>query len=365
MKVKKYVRQLHLWVGLVLGALFFVIAFSGAVYTWAPEISTVLYKQKVEPSDQPFVSVSTLKTTLAEAFPEGDFRTVLYKDHSSAAEVLLYAPGTYYIAFLNPYTGELLHLQDMNAGWLNHLKSLHRNLMLGNVGRQIVHWGTLLFLLMMITGLVIWWPANKAGRKQRFTIKWGASPKRLNYDLHNVLGFYVTWISIFSVITGLFWGFEPVREVLRATTGENEVTYDTPTSDEQGAVATDHFDQFALLDSLSTVLQQQYPTRFIRISNPHKPAAPINVAISEPGMRVQTTDHYYFDRYTGKQVMGDFENGPHAESTLFHTMHGLVYDIHLGNVLAFPGRLLVCFASLIAASLPVTGFIVWFNKRKK
>jgi uncharacterized iron-regulated membrane protein len=41
------------------------------------------------------------------------------------------------------------------------------------------------------------------------------------------------------------------------------------------------------------------------------------------------------------------------------------YDIHVGAILSLPGKILAFFASLICASLPVTGFIIWWGRRKK
>lgn len=363
MRFKKFIGQIHLWIGLAIGILFFVIALSGALYTWEPEMSAIAYKQHVEPKNEPVVPVSTLKATLDREFPEGDFRTALFRDKASAIQVLLYGQGTYYHAYLDPYTGALIHLQDMQKGWINYLKFLHRNLMLGDVGREIVHWVTLLFLVMMITGLVIWWPVNRRGRKQRLTIKWNASPKKLNYDLHSVLGFYATWISVFSVTTGLFWGFEIVRDSLKTVTGETEITYEIPVSD--SLKVSEARNQFVLVDSLAIALRTQYPAKMVRISNPHQKTDPIRVVLIDPGSLVYNTDHYYFDRYTGEQLTGNFENGLHAEASTFHTLHGLVYDIHFGTILGFPGRLLVFLTSLVTALLPITGFLVWWNKKKK
>ncbi len=60
---------------------------------------------------------------------------------------------------------------------------------------------------MLVSGIVLWWPRNKARRKSSFRIKLDASPKRLNYDLHNVLGFYACWIVVFAAFTGLVWSF--------------------------------------------------------------------------------------------------------------------------------------------------------------
>jgi uncharacterized iron-regulated membrane protein len=363
MKVKVIFRQIHLWIGLILGSLFFVIALTGAISVWAPEMSAIIYHQKVEPKQEPFVSVSTLKATIDREFPEGDFRTAFFRDKSKTCEVLIYAPGTYYIAQLNPYTGELVHLQDMKKGWLNHLRALHRNLMLGDIGRQIVHWGTLLFFVVIISGIILWWPRNRAQRKKRLLIKWKSSPVKLNKSLHKVLGFYASLILIFSILTGLFWGFEFVRNFLKTVTGESKLVYELPESDENGSIES--YDQFILLDSLALVFQKRYPSRYIRISNPHKMTDPIRVVVIDPGMLVYNTDHFYFDRYSGEQLHGHFEHGLHTEASLFHTLHGLVYDIHFGNILALPGRLFMFFASLIAASLPITGFVIWLVKRKK
>jgi uncharacterized iron-regulated membrane protein len=41
------------------------------------------------------------------------------------------------------------------------------------------------------------------------------------------------------------------------------------------------------------------------------------------------------------------------------------YDIHVGSILGLPGKFLAFFASLIGATLPVTGFIIWWVKGRK
>ncbi len=355
------VAKLHLIIGLGIGLLFFIIALSGAIYTWAPEIGRITYQQNIDSQNLPFVPISVLKATIDREFPEGDFRTAFYRDKNTTAEVLLYAPGSYYIAQMNPYTGELVHLQDMNQGWLNYIKFIHRNLMLGDIGREIVHWVTILALPMLVTGLILWWPAKRKGSKRLFKIKWNASPKRLNYDLHNVLGFYATWILIFTILTGLFWGFEWVRETLKSSTGENENIYETPRS----VVNSTEKDQFVLMDSLMQLYQRRFTDKNISVSNPHQEDEAIRVVIIDRDMMVYNVDHYFYDRYSGKRIIGDFQNGLYSQNSTFTTLNKLVYDIHLGNIFGFTGKVLVCLASLIAASFPITGFLIWWGKQKK
>lgn len=363
MNLKSMLGTLHLWLGLIIGMLFFVICLSGAIYTWEPEFSHHLYQKGVQPRDQGPVSLSQLKATLDREFPEGDFRTATYRGKDQAMEVLLYVPGTYYYAFLNPYDGSLLHLQDMKKGWLNHLKNFHRNLLLGPVGSKIVHWVTLLSLVMLITGLVLWWPVNQAGRKQRFSIKWGASPKRLNYDLHNVLGFYATWIVIFSVATGIFWGFETVRNTLASISGETAEAYKKPLSQESPLPL--YPEPFPLMDSLMAAYRQDFPGKEIRVSHPHGKEEPIQIAVMAPAHLVSSVDHFYADRYTGQILEGRFNPGRQEAASIYTQIEALVYDLHYGSLLGFPGRLLACLASLICASLPITGLLVWLGKRKK
>ncbi len=261
--------------GLIIGLVFFVIAFSGAIYAWEPEISTLIYKQQVQERNQTFAKVSTLKTNLAKEFPEGDFRGVLFQGRSNTANVLLYAPGTHYYAFMDPYTGEVNHLQDMKKGGLNQLKLLHRNLLLGDIGKKIVHWVTLLALTMVVSGIVLWWPSRKSRRKYHFMIKWKSRPVKLNYDLHNVLGFYASWIGVFIILTGIFWGFESFRNLLKNVTAENGNTYELPLSDVSGSSETHNL--IGKVDSLAFSFLQDNPDKSMRISYPHKASEPIEM----------------------------------------------------------------------------------------
>ncbi len=363
MTFKKLTGQVHLWVGLIVGILFFIIALSGAILVWQPELRYFLFHQGVEAQDKDFVLPSDLKETIDREFPQGDYRTAFFREPDKTCEVLLYGQGTHYIAQLDPYTAELIHIENMRTGFLSFMVGLHRNLLLKEFGREVVHWVTLLFLIMLITGLFIWWPSSRKERKGRFLIKWGASPKKLNYDLHNVFGFYATWIAIFIVITGLFWGFDLVKNGLKAVTGETGVTYEQPKSD----TLQMHLDvnQFDLMDSITLVMRKRFPEKTIRISNPHGKQDIIRVTINDPDMLVFTSLHYYYDRYTGEEITGHFMHGPGDETSTYERLHGMVYDIHFGTIAGLPGRLLAFFASLIAASLPITGFIYWWGRRKK
>ena len=41
------------------------------------------------------------------------------------------------------------------------------------------------------------------------------------------------------------------------------------------------------------------------------------------------------------------------------------YDIHVGSILGLPTKIIAFIVSLLCASLPITGFMIWYGRRKK
>ena len=57
--------------------------------------------------------------------------------------------------------------------------------------------------------------------------------------------------------------------------------------------------------------------------------------------------------------------GRYANTSVADKMMRMNYDVHTGAILGITGKIMAFFASLIAASLPVTGFLIWRGRRKK
>jgi uncharacterized iron-regulated membrane protein len=76
-------------------------------------------------------------------------------------------------------------------------------------------------------------------------------------------------------------------------------------------------------------------------------------------------DYRYFDQHTLKEVSVDHIYGRFPEAKAADKLIRLNYDIHTGAVLGLPGKFLAFFASLICASLPVTGVYIWWGRKNK
>jgi uncharacterized iron-regulated membrane protein len=344
-----------------------IVAITGCLYAFQAEIQNLTQPYRfTEAQDKPFLAPSQLKAIAEKELPGKHIHSVLYGSKTAAAEVAFYNfdPEYYYVVYLNPYTGEVLKAKDMNSGFFRIVLDGHYYLWLPPaVGQPVVAISTLVFVVMMITGLILWWPKNKSARKQRFSVKWNARWRRVNYDLHNVFGFYMTWVVIFIALTGLVWGFQWfAKAAYWSIGGEKSTMYQEPVSD------TLHTGT-AYQQPVDVIWNQMKPEvpqgGTIEVHFPETPAAAISANINPDAGTYWQTDYRYFDQYTLKEIPSAHIWGRYKDARTADKVFRMNYDVHTGAILGLPGKFLAFFASLIAASLPVTGFMIWWGRRKK
>jgi uncharacterized iron-regulated membrane protein len=217
---------------------------------------------------------------------------------------------------------------------------------------------------MMITGLILWWPKNKAAAKQRFSIKWSARWRRKNYDLHNVLGFYMTWAAIFIALTGLVWGFEWfAKSVYWVSSGGRQMEeHEHPVSDTTAVAAYPNMADHLWQQHVPAVKAGESLGVYFAGEN----TDPVEIVVNHRPGTYYNSDFYHYDQNTGKELeaKGAYA-GAFNKASVADKIVRMNYDMHTGAVLGLPGKILAFFASLIAASLPVTGFMIWWGRKKK
>jgi uncharacterized iron-regulated membrane protein len=364
---KKIIGKLHLWLGLGSGLLVFLLGITGCILAFEVEIRdlTESFRRVKEEGLKPYLPPTQLKAIAEKNLVAKKAWGVEYPGKGKAAIASYYDEEQYEIVFLNPYTGEVLKHKNMNKDFFRIVLDGHFYLWLPHhIGQPILASATLVFLIMLITGLVLWWPRNKAARKQRFSIKWTATFKRKNYDLHNVLGFYMTWVAIFIAITGLVFGFQWFAKSLYWVTsgGQAMVEDKHPVSD---------ITQKAASVNMADYLWQQHsknikPNESIGVYFANLPTDPVEIVINHRPGTYYNSDFFHYDQYTGKLLpaQGSYD-GTFAEAKLADKIVRMNYDIHVGAVLGLAGKVLAFFGSLIAASLPITGFLIWRGRHKK
>lgn len=369
MTLKKVVGKLHLWLGLTSGLIVFIIAITGCIYAFQAEISDLTQPYRfVEERNQPLLKPSQFKAIADSILPGKHPHSANYDSRPGrAASITFYSPDPkyYYIAYVNQYTGEVLKVKNVYEGdFFQFILDGHFYLWLpDHIGQPIVAWSTVVFVVMMISGIVLWWPRNRAARKQRFRVKWNASWKRVNYDMHNVLGFYMSWITIILAVTGLVWGFQWFAKTLYAVTGgeKNYEFYEPNSTQKNLAVYT----PATAVDAIYEKLKAAHPnSQLMEVHYPETDSSSLGVAINPDADTYWKTDYRYFDQYTLNEISVDHIYGRWQDAKAADKFARMNYDLHTGAVWGLPGKILMFCASLIAASLPITGFLLWRGRHR-
>jgi uncharacterized iron-regulated membrane protein len=365
--VKYWIRNIHLWLGFTSGLIVFIIAVTGCIYAFQAEIQDLTQPFRfVKEQQREILPPSKLKTVAENILPGKHIHAVLYPGQGKAAQVIFFSfdPEYYDIIYLNPYTAEVLKVKDMESDFFHIILDGHFYLWLPDqIGQPIAASATLIFVVMLISGIVLWWPRKKNDAKQRFSIKWDAKWRRKNYDLHNVLGFYASWIALIFALTGLVWGFQWFANGLyQSVGGEKSLVYADPISDSTAQFVG----KKPALDIIFDRMRAEYPTaQQIEVHIPPSGSEAIAANANPESDTYWKIDYRYYDQNTLKEVSVDHIYGRFPEAKAADKLLRLNYDIHTGAILGLPGKILAFFISLICASLPITGFYIWWGRKNK
>jgi uncharacterized iron-regulated membrane protein len=252
--------------------------------------------------------------------------------------------------FADPYTGHEKGRLDMNKEFFAVVLDIHRSLCAGETGKMITGISALVFLSMLISGIVLWWP-NKKNRRQKLSVTNKFGPVRLNYDLHSVLGFYASWILIFSITTGIIFSFKWAEGILYGMSNSKKAEKQIISSSGQmGAHA---------LDTVLLKLKREFPAHQYVIALPEDSTGAVRAMISKGKKGIRRVHQVFFDQFNGVEIKRRyFEDAPAGEQLRINN-----YQVHTGKIIGLPGQWLVFTGALIAATLPVTGFLMWRRKR--
>lgn len=350
---KRITYLLHLWLGLVTGLVVLIVSLSGSIYSFSSELRELFYRDRL------FVEHAEGKSALPFDDLLGIAQRHLGEKKISRVEIPTDPERSYMFrafkadkyfekVYVDPYSGKVLFHEDAEKEFFNVVLSLHRTLLLGDVvGHFIIQWSVVVFVFLLLSGIVLWWPKKWKwkGLRKKLSVKWTAKKKRLNYDLHQTGGFYAFWVLLVIAITGLMWSFKLTSEK------KSKVLSDTTS-----LLVTDHG------QILSKAKAEKLPVSYFLYNIPAAKTGTVNVSAYLSPELIHQRVQFKFDQYSGKLLS---QSERFEQLSLKEQLVALNYDLHTGTIGGFWGKLLVCLMGLVSASLPVTGFLMWRWKGKK
>ncbi|MBL1221043.1 PepSY domain-containing protein [Chryseobacterium sp. L7] len=376
--LRKTAYQLHLWLGLTSGLIVVIMAVTGCILAFEKELKHAIHPEKyfVKTIKKEKLPFSVLKLKAEQALPDSlkvsrveissdPSRSYAFRSLKMNDEALTYW-GTYihyYRVYVDPYTGKVLEVENAKNDFFEIVMDLHRRLLLGEkIGKTITGYSTLILMIMLFSGLVIWFPRkmNKNALKGMFFIKTSAKWKRINYDMHNVLGFYAVIPLLLIAYAALVWNFEGFDKWVKKTLNGKAKT-------EQKAKSTIPTEESSkpgnILDIVGNRVEKSLADKKSALITFPKTEEGTYYAEVTYGNKQYQNEQFNFDQYSGEILKHQFYNDKKIGNGT--ALRARNYDLHMGSIFGLTGRILYLFAAMIAASLPITGFIIYLNRKKK
>lgn len=208
----KTIWRWHFYAGLIIAPFLVILAITGGIYLFQPQIDQYLYQEyyEVKPIGER-ISADQQIATVKELYPEA--RVMSYRpgeDESRSSEIGINLDGKSFTIFIDPYTGNELGQLDNNTRIMDKIEKIHGELMMGTIGDRIVELVTCWAIVLLMTGLYLWLPRKSQGMAGVLYPRLKMGQKIFRRDLHAVPAFWLTAGILFLILTGLpwsgFWG---------------------------------------------------------------------------------------------------------------------------------------------------------------
>lgn len=379
----------HFYAGLITLPFVIVLSISGAIYLFKPQIEAWSERayDNLEIKGRPASVADQVQAALAavpDSTPNG---YELPKAPNAAARVIVRTKsGESIRVYVHPETRAVLHTFPENERFMRWLFRLHGELLMGDRGSNIVELAASWTIIMIVSGLYLWWPRQVKGLGGIVYPRLRSGSGIFWRDLHSVTGVWISTLALFVLLTGLpwakFWGgyFKTVRQVTGTavakqdwTTGSERPPGANPPSDSGehaghggggrsggrgrrgGGVMPKDMTAFDRVVTTVSPLNLEYP---VTVSPPAKADSDEWTAKSNTPNRPQRVNLVVSGK-TGEIISREDFQDRH----LVDRVVGYGIAAHEGQLFGWPNQLLGLMTALGLLLLSVSGVIMWWRRR--
>ena len=410
--MRKAFSKIHLWLSVPFGIIITLVSFSGAMLVFEKEFTEKLNPDFffVEQVNDEAIPVGKLTRIVAATLPDSVTVTgvTVFSDPARAYQVSLSQPRRASI-YIDQYNGEVKGRYERRP-FFSTMFRLHRWLLDSMKPDSEIFWGkvivgtsTLMLVIVLITGLVIWLPRTVKGLKNRLKIVTNRGGHRFWYDLHVAGGFYTLLLLLVMALTGLTWSFRWYNTAFYKSFGVEAPAspHQAPakpanaqgaTADKRGENAsgerpegrgnrpegTERNGERGGNRNATQGAERSKPSaagvnfrNWQAVVNELQATCPdfntitvtdgsANVAYTRLGNQ-RASDKYTFNAENGEILKVDY----YVDQPKAGKMRGWIYSVHVGNFGGMFTRILWFIGALMGAVLSVTGYYLWIRRLVK
>ena len=351
--MRRVFLTIHLWAGLIAALFLFALGVSGSLVAFENEIDRALNSRLT------WVDASPARLTLAQLIAKLETASPGYtvegfglseRDDVAWGAFLSNRAGENRAVAFNPHTGAILGNESTRNTFTGRVHQFHLRLLAGRAGSNIVTAAAVLLMAMAITGPVLWWP------RKLLAVSWRSPWKKLNLDLHQVLGLYTSVFLLVFALTAMVihWDDETQRLInsVSGSPGEPRFPKFQPLSPAKPAPDFD-----AILATANKAEPDARVTTMTLDTNP------VRITMKHPedhtpaGRTIVLVDPYS----RSIAMIVDWRTA----SPGFRLVKLWNREVHTGDIGGLPTRILAALISLSLPVLTVTGPLIWWNRWRK
>ena len=200
----------HFYAGLFVMPFLVVLAVTGTIYCFQPQLEPLLYPHRlvVVPQASPRLDEDTLLARARAAMPASAVATTAHigsRADRSAEFVFRLPSGRKESVYLNPYDGAVLGTLDVDRRFMQIDRMIHRKLLLGKPGELLMELVACWTLVMIGTGVALWWPRQRGAIRASLVPDLTRRGRPLWKGIHAALGVWLAVGALAFVVTGLPW----------------------------------------------------------------------------------------------------------------------------------------------------------------
>lgn len=366
----------HFYAGMLCVPFVLWLAVTGSIYAWRPQIEAWL--------DRPYDSlVPTATRATPEAVAAAAVATVpgsrlrkyeLPPTPGSAVRVLVGGDGGDRRVYVDPYRLTVLKVVAEDDRPMQIVARLHGELLAGAWGSYLVEIAACWTVVMILTGLYLWWPRGQRGLAGVLYPRLARGRRLFWRDLHAVTGIWVSLLALFLISTGLPWAkswgsyFKEIRTVTGTLDGPVDWTIGGRKAAADDPMAGDHAGHLGM-----TMPHHGYRpgelNRAVAAAVRLDFAGP--VLVSPPGKepRGWTIASDAADRPLRATAVIAGKTGAVLARKDFGERHwidravGYGIATHEGQLFGIANQLMVSATALMLMTLSVSGAISWWRRR--
>lgn len=349
---RRIIIQLHLWSALIVGAVLLLVATTGALMVFRPELDPVFNRDlfSVAPGGTPR-PLDELVAAAQRMHPGAKLDYVwLERSPGTSVEVAFLDKQ---VVFLHPATAAVLGQRGRYEGFFGRCEQWHRLLVLGQTGTFIIRAGAILTTFVLLTGFYLWLPPVLRVLRTGLTLNFQLNGRAWNFNLHKVVGFYAGAVVLGSALTGLPQSFDWLDHGVYHGWGA------APPAALHSALPADGKPTVSMQSWLESAQRLAPAASAMKIYLPRKPDAPVEIfTVDRTAFHENNRSYLFLDAYSGAIL----RTTPYADSTPGVKFYLAMVSYHFGQFGGWGGRLILLAGMLAVPVLAFTGTAMFIQR---